>query len=158
MAGALLVIGMRVNNPLSGVVVALGFVLPYCVEASFGVIVEALVVGVSVSVGVLSDAYVNVLAAVTIALKAPMPMPQGEFSARVPFGCWCLAVFNCERGLQVRIPSYHVRRSFVLPALPQFLNQEPPRPQQLALPDFSMVPHLAHANLLVVVVAVGVHM
>ena len=47
---------------------------------------------------------------------------------------------------------------FALPALPQFLNQDPPRPQQLSLPDFSMVPHLGHTELVAVVVTAGVHM
>jgi hypothetical protein len=45
-----------------------------------------------------------------------------------------------------------------LSALPQFLNQEPPRPQQLALPDFLMVPHLGHTAALVVVVTIGFNM
>ena len=50
------------------------------------------------------------------------------------------------------MPSDHMWGNLLLPALPQFLNQEPPRPQQLALPDLPMVPHLRHTNLLVVVV------
>ena len=59
--------------------------------------------------------------------------------------------------LQACIPSYHVCRSLVLPAPPQFLNQEPPRPQQLILPDCDMVPHLGHTEpLAVVVVSDGV--
>ena len=44
-----------------------------------------------------------------------------------------------------------------LSSLPQFLNQEPPRPQQLVSPDFLMVPHLGHEELPVCVVAAGVH-
>ena len=46
------------------------------------------------------------------------------------------------------MPSSHVWLCFVLPPLPQFLNQEPPRPQQLAWPDFLMVPHLEHTDML----------
>jgi hypothetical protein len=42
-----------------------------------------------------------------------------------------------------------------LPALPHFLNQEPPRPQQLLLRDFAMVPHLGQTELMVLVVTVG---
>ena len=34
----------------------------------------------------------------------------------------------CGRVLQTWMPSYHVRSSLSFPALPQFLNQEPPRP------------------------------
>ena len=49
------------------------------------------------------------------------------------------------------MPSYHV----CLPEPPQLLNQEPPRAQQLLSPDFAMVPHLRHSELMVVVMAVG---
>ena len=41
----------------------------------------------------------------------------------------------------------------MLPARPQLLNQEPPRPQQLAFPDFAIVAHLEHSELIDVVVA-----
>ena len=54
--------------------------------------------------------------------------------------------------LQARMPSYHVCSSLALPAVPHFLNQEPPRPQQLIFPDFAMAPHLGHAGLVVVIV------
>ena len=57
---------------------------------------------------------------------------------------------NCDRALQAWMPSYHVWRMFELPAAPQFPNQEPPAPQQLSLPDFLMLPHLAHTELMVV--------
>ena len=61
--------------------------------------------------------------------------------------------------LQARMPSYHVCSSLALPALPQFLNQEPLRPQQLGFPDLAMMPHLKHTELMVVVVMVaGVYM
>ena len=42
----------------------------------------------------------------------------------------------------------------MLLARPQFLNQDPPRPQQLFLPDFPMVPHAGHAGMIVAVVSV----
>jgi len=42
-----------------------------------------------------------------------------------------------------------------LPARPQFLNQEPPRPQQLIFPDFEMVLHLRHTELMMVDVVVA---
>ena len=79
-----------------------------------------------------------------------------KFVMNNPFACvafifkYCsVAGFNCGRALQLWIPSYHVWRSFATP--PQFLNQEPPRPQQLLLPDFLMIPHLTHTGLTVVI-------
>ena len=74
------------------------------------------------------------------------------------FSCWSMAILDCARALQVWMPSYHVWSRFVFPELPQFPNQEPPRPQQLIFPDFSMVPHLRHSGLMVVVVAASVYM
>ena len=67
-------------------------------------------------------------------------------------------ILNCDRALHAWIPSYHVCGCFVLPPPPQFLNQEPPRPQQLILSDFPMVPHLGHTTekAIVVVVSAGV--
>jgi hypothetical protein len=35
------------------------------------------------------------------------------------------------------------------------LNHEPPRPQQLLFPDFAMMPHLGHTEVMVVVVVAG---
>ena len=69
-----------------------------------------------------------------------------------------MAISDCDRALQALMPSYHVCSNFPLPPAPQLLNQEPPRPQQLILPDFRMVPHLEHSGLMVVVVAAGVCM
>jgi hypothetical protein len=43
----------------------------------------------------------------------------------------------------------------VLPALPQFLNQEPPRAQQLIFPDFAIEPHFEHTELIIVEAAGG---
>ena len=56
------------------------------------------------------------------------------------------------------MPSCHVCSRFVFPALPQFPNQEPPRPQQLSLPDFLMMPHVRHTGLMDIVVVPGVDM
>ena len=55
------------------------------------------------------------------------------------------------------MPSYHVRSSLALPVLPQFPNQEPPRPQQLTFPDLAIMPHLGHTELMVGVVDAGVY-
>ena len=43
----------------------------------------------------------------------------------------------------------------MLRTLPQFVNQEPPRPQQLIVPDLSTVPHLGHAVFVRTVVTAG---
>ena len=61
---------------------------------------------------------------------------------------WPIAALDC-RTLQTRMPSYHVCSTFALSAPPQLPNQEPPRPQQLILPDFGVVPHLTHMELTV---------
>ena len=68
-------------------------------------------------------------------------------------GCWRIAAVDCPRSLQTRMPSDHACTTCVLPAPPQFPNQEPPRPQQLSLPDLRMVPHLAQTEPMAFVVA-----
>ena len=55
--------------------------------------------------------------------------------------------------VQASSPSSHLWPAFLLPTPPQFLNQSPPGAQQLALPDFSNVPHFEHIMLLVEVMA-----
>ena len=102
------------------------------IDALAGVIIG---IATGIGVGILAGAKINVLAALS---------------------CWPMAVLDCTRALQAWMPSYHVCSRFALPALPQFPNQEPPRPQQLILPDFLMLPHLGHTELMVVVMAVGV--
>merc|ERR1712032_86042 len=62
-----------------------------------------------------------------------------------------MGVLDCGSVLQAWMPSYHVYSSLALPAVPQSPNQEPPRPQQLIFPDFAMMPHLGHTELIVVV-------
>ena len=44
----------------------------------------------------------------------------------------------------------------MLPAPPQFLNQEPPRAQQLIFPDFAIEPHFEHTKPMAIVVCAGV--
>ena len=64
--------------------------------------------------------------------------------------------------LQAWMPSAHVCSNIESLESPHFLNQAPPRAQQLRLPDFLVVPHLGHpvlllgADVLVVVSAVPV--
>ena len=53
--------------------------------------------------------------------------------------------------LQTSTPSDHLCSAFLLPEPPHFLYQAPPGAQQLARPDFSNVPHLAHIIVLVIV-------
>ena len=67
-----------------------------------------------------------------------------------------MAALDRVRALQACMPSYHVCWSLVLRSPPHFLNQEPPRPQQLLLPDLPMVPQLRHGDRLAVVVVAGV--
>ena len=69
--------------------------------------------------------------------------------------CWPTIIMDCPHALQAYMPSYQVCWSLVLPAPPQLLNHEPPRPQQLLFPDFAMMPHLGHTEVMVVVVAGG---
>ena len=71
--------------------------------------------------------------------------------------CWSIIILDCP-ALQTSMPSFHVWSKFVLPVPPQFLNQEPPRAQQLALPDFWMMPHFGHKVMTGVVAAVCIIM
>ena len=137
----------------------------YSVGVMSGVVADALlnmltgtIIGCVSDIGVevLADVNANVFAAVITTLEFAVPMPSEECWCCLPFDCWSRTAFNCNRVLQVCMPSYHVCRGCALPALPQFLNQEPPRPQQFLLPDFLMVPHLVHTELMVVVVVTAV--
>ena len=70
-----------------------------------------------------------------------------------------MPAFDCARVLQAWMRSDRIRPNLELLPLAQFLNQEPPRSQQLFLPDLLMVPHLGHAEVLDVVgAAAGVYM
>ena len=68
-----------------------------------------------------------------------------------------MIILDCSCSLQARMPSDHVCIRLELPPLPQLPNQDPPRLQQLILPDFLMVPHLRHTELIIVVITVGVY-
>ena len=59
--------------------------------------------------------------------------------------CCPTTVWDC-RAVQAWMPSYHVWPICVVLPLPQSPNQEPPRAQQLSLPDFWMVPHSVHIS------------
>ena len=61
------------------------------------------------------------------------------------WSCACaLSVNGAPKPLQAWTPSDHVYLNFVLPGSPHFLNQAPPRTQQLALRDFLAIPHFGH--------------
>ena len=112
-----------------------------------------------IDVEVLTDANTNLLVTtITNSWFAMSATWEGEpMSFCWPaFSCWALNGLDCDRVLQAWIPSCHVWWSFVLPKPPHFLNQEPPRPQQLILSDFPMVPHLGHTETAIVVVTAGV--
>ena len=113
-----------------------------------------------IGVDMLVDADANVLAAVRAAWTfiVPAPLPDSVPFCWAASSCWPIADLGCARALQALIPSCQVWPSFALTAPPQVLNQEPPWPQQLLFPDFSMVPHLEHTEPTIVVVAAGVWM
>ena len=106
---------------------------------------------IDIGVNVLVDVNVNVFAGVMTGFEFVMPGPWEKFRCWAAFGFRPIAVLDCW------MPSYHVWSRLTLPALPQFPNQEPLRPQQLISPDFAMIPHLAHTELMAVVVAAGVY-
>ena len=111
-----------------------------------GVLIDVLTIGALAEVGL------NVPAGVMLGVGVNI---LTEFESMVAFSCWPMAVLNRNRVLHARMPSTHVCSRFELPALLHFLNQEPPRPQQLILPDLSTRPHLGHTGPIVVVTAVG---
>ena len=81
---------------------------------------------------------------------------ESLLSCCAPCSCWPMTLLDCDRDLQAWTPSDHLWSSFVAPDAPQFPNQEPPRPQQLSLPDFLVMPHLEHTKLMILV-AIGVY-
>ena len=95
---------------------------------------------------------IGTLAAVTTALEFKMP----KTFRSAAFGCWPMT--GCDCALQALMPSCHEWSRFLFPPPPQRLNQEPPWPQQLGLPDFWMVPHVGHADLPVVGVTADIYM
>jgi len=61
-------------------------------------------------------------------------------------------VMACGIRLQAWMPCDHVWSKFESLGFPQLLNQAPPRAQQLSLPEFLTIPHLAHTGPFAVVV------
>ena len=57
---------------------------------------------------------------------------------------------------QAWMPSTHAWPYSLSPTSPQFLNQSPPRAQQLRVPDFFTMPHLEHTGLSIFGVIVSV--
>ncbi len=68
---------------------------------------------------------------------------------------YIVQLVNSPLPLHASMPSIHVWSSLESPASPQFLNQEPEGAQQLRLPDFFKVPHLAHVIALAIVEVVA---
>ena len=64
------------------------------------------------------------------------------FSSGRMASSWDIIACGDSKLWQAWTPSPHVWSNVVSPTSPQFLNQEPPRAQQLSLPDFLTVPHL----------------
>ena len=93
-----------------------------------------------------------------LAVEMAKPSEESEAFRSAAFGCWPMTGLDCDCASQAFMPSCHEWSRFRFPPPPQRLNQEPSWPQQLALPDFWMVPHAGHAGLPVVGVAAGIYM
>ena len=100
----------------------------------------------------------NGVAAVMAPLEPALPSPWEESMTfrSAAFACGPMTNLDRVRAVHACRPSYHVCWSLALPAPPQFLNQEPPRAQQLLFPDFEIVAHSWHSVPTVVVVRSGV--
>jgi len=72
--------------------------------------------------------------------------------------CSCLPTTARNCALQTPMPSCHVCLNCPFAALPHFPNQEPPWPQQLALPDLLIIPQAGQTELAVVVTTTGNNM
>ena len=114
-------------------------------------------IAVVLSVNMLTEMSMLELAAVEVTSEVTSPE---ESSILVCEACSRCTTAACDcRASQTRMPSYHVCPRSAFPALTHFPNQEPPRLQQLRFPDFWMMPHLGHTELISVVVtaaAVGI--
>ena len=102
-----------------------------------------------------------ILSSIVLAVLELTMATSSEKSARLcstACSCWPITGSDCSRTLHAWMPSDHVWSSFVLLYPPQLPNHEPPRPQQLFLPDLSIVPQSRHTELVVLVVAAGVYM
>ena len=134
---------------------AIGLLSDMMIDTLAGTVL-AVVTGIGI--GVLASADANMSPVIISSLEFTSTLVlSGEtsFLGWEACSCWTIATSDF-RPLHARMPSYHVWPEFMLPAIPQFPNQEPPRPQQLILLDFRMVPHLGHTALLGVVVSAGV--
>ena len=155
-------------NVVNAVAIALGFAVPgpcsvdvmsdvavdLLMDTLDGVLTAVLIGGLpGIGAGALVDVNVNVFTGL-MSVKFALP---ALFICCSAFDCGPMPALDCPRVLQAWMPSYHVCSSLPLLARPQFPNQEPPRPQQLLFPDFLMVPHVRHAELIAVVVDAGVH-
>ena len=100
----------------------------------------------------------NGVAAVMAPLEPALPSPWEESMTfrSAAFACGPMTNLDRVRAVHACRPSYHVCWSLALPAPPQFLNQEPPRAQQLLFPDFEIVAHAWHVAPMVVVIRSGV--
>ena len=110
--------------------------------------------GFASNIGVSADVDANVWVTVMCVWEFTTLLPSLESSSLfcwTAFRCWSITAILGWRALHVSMPSYHVCLSFVLPVAPQFPNQDPPRAQQLSLPEFLIFPHLRHEKLIVVV-------
>ena len=105
------------------------------------------------NVDALADVNTNMSTATITELEFTVSLEDPLRFCLAARSCWRIAALDCPCFLQTRTPSYHVCTTCVLPVPAQFPNQEPPRPQQLSLPDFRIVPHLAQTELMVFVVA-----
>ena len=125
------------------------------------------VAGVTYAVEALADTIFGGASAIGAEANATSlngSMPDLEFAVTIPLedsflsweasrSSWPMTALDCDRDLQACKPSYHVWSTLVSPALPQFPNQEPPRPQQLILPDRFVIPHMGHTELIVIAAA-----
>ena len=126
----------------------------YTIDVRIGVLIGSLadtVTGVTRGNGVdvLPGVNTNTRAATMTALEFILMLAWWEeilLFGREPPSCCTTTAWDC-RVLQARMPSYQVWARFEFSALPHLPNQEPPRPQQLILPDFCMVPHSRHTEL-----------
>ena len=135
---------------------SIGVTVGVFTDARAGVILRGLT---AIAIEVFAAVNTTAFAVGISVLEFPVITSLEGFNRCAAFDSRPLALLDCDRVLQTWMPSYHVCLSLALPALPQFLNQEPLLPQQLISPDFAMMPHLGHTELMiVVVVAAGVHM
>ena len=86
-------------------------------------VVEDVATMVDVLDDVFADVVVTAVLALVVMVTAPSAVEMPSHAAR---------------------PSIHVCSKFDSSGSPHFLNQAPPRAQQLRLPVLAMVPHLGH--------------